>query len=441
MGLAAPCTVERGTLSPRTIINYAAIGLVTKALTLPLVSYLPPAYAQATGLSLATVGILFMVARLWDIFLDPVAGYLIDRFSPPFGPRKFWILVAACILCLTIPPVFSPRFFGLGQGGHIAGPAVMLLIFYFGWTMMAVTHAAWPAELAATGTNRARLVGWREWAGVVGMVGIVSTPAIAQHFGYRTLEDQLTIMGGFALSVLPIAVVLSFFLPAWKKREVARPDPLAVIKLLSSSAHLRKLLLADFFSGSGFAISSATSFFIVSWLGLAASFSTLMLAYFIGMIIGIPLFLKITIRLGMRNSFSMAMIGAALAMLALAAVPYGAIGIALCFQFGIGLCTGGYQSNLNAQMVQIAEAHAHKTGRASIGSHFALLALTNKMGYALAIGICYPLLGALGFHAGKGLPAHSGLILSIIGLGGAAMFLCLGAFCFPTKNTNHLHGC
>ncbi len=423
--------ISRKPVAPGRIANYAAVGFVTKALTLPLVSYLPPAYAQSTGLSLASIGLLFMVARLWDILLDPLAGYLVDRFDPPLGPRKFWIVSAGIVMFASLPPVFAPAMFGLGRGGDIAGPATLLLIFYFGWTMMSVAHAAWPAELAEDPADRARLIAWREWAGVLGMLGIVSAPAVAEHLGHGGLKDQLGIMGGFAMVALPVAILLSLRLPRWKGNRAEHPDPFAVLKLLATSATLRRLLVADLLSGSGFAVISATSFFVFSLLGLAGSFSTLMLAYFIGMIVGVPLFLRVTIRSGIRISFAAAMTGAALMKLGLWLVPTGAMVIAFALQFAIGLFTGGYQSNLNARMVEVAEQHRIDSGRVAIGSHFALLALTNKLGYALAIGICYPLLGALGFRAGQAIPAGNGIILMAIALGGAAVFLALGAVTFP----------
>ena len=413
------------------IARYAAIGFVTKALTLPLISYLPPAYAQATGLPLATIGLLFMVARLWDIVLDPIAGYCIDRFAPPFGPRKFWIAIAALVMFVTIPPVFAPGAFGLGRNGAIAAPAVLLLIFYFGWTIMSVAHAAWPAELSDAPTDRARLIAWREWAGVLGMLGIVSAPALVEHLGGSRLTDQLSVMGWFAMIALPIALVLALRLPAAGRHQGGTADPFAVLRLLNGSADLRRLLLADLLSGGGFAVISATSFFILSLLGLGQSFSTLMLVYFIGMIAGVPLFLRVTIRAGSRASFAIAMTGAALATLALGLVPHGALAVAAALQFAVGLFTGGYQSNLNAAMVEVAHQDEQRSSRATMGTHFALLALTNKLGYALAIGICYPLLDALGFKGTEIAASSHGTLLMVIGLGGAAILLALGGLVFP----------
>ena len=416
------------------IARYAAIGVVTKALTLPLVSYLPPAYAQATGLSLATIGMLFMVARLWDVLLDPIAGFCVDRFTPPFGPRKFWIALAGVLIFVTIPPVFAPGWFGLGQGGNIAGPAVLLLIFYFGWTMMSVAHAAWPAELASTLADRARLISWREWAGVLGMLGIVTAPAAVEHLGYHHLTDQLAVMGGFAMIAIPLALAAALQLPRTVAAKGRLSDPFAVLRLLGSSPRLRRLLAADLLSGSGFAVISATSFFIFTGpLGIGGSFSTLMLLYFVGMIVGVPLFLRITILAGPRRSFQVAMLGAAVATLALALVPHGMLLVAAALQLASGLFTGGYQSNLNAVMVEVAEHHDQATDQGTLGTHFALLALTNKFGYALAIGICYPLLGHWGLRAEAHIAASTTTVLMLIGLVWPAALLICGGMAFPLE--------
>jgi Na+/melibiose symporter-like transporter len=414
------------------IARYAAIGVVTKALTLPLVSYLPPAYAQATGLSLATIGILFMMARLWDILLDPIAGYCVDRFAPPFGPRKFWIALAGAVMFVTIPPVFAPGWFGLGRGGNIAAPAALLLIFYFGWTMMSVAHAAWPAELASTPADRARLISWREWAGVLGMLGIVTAPVVVEHLGHHHLTDQLAVMGGFAMIAIPLALAAALQLPRTVAAKGQPNDPFAVLRLLGSSSRLRRLLAADLLSGNGFAVVSATSFFIFAGpLGVGGSFSTLMLLYFVGMIVGVPLFLRVTILAGPRRSFQVAMFGAAVATLALALVPRGALLAAAALQLASGLFTGGYQSNLNAVMVEVAERHDQATGQSTLGTHFALLALTNKLGYALAIGICYPLLGHWGLRAETHIAASGTTMLMLIGLAGPAVLLAFGGIAFP----------
>jgi len=60
------------------------------------------------GLSLALVGTIFMVARFWDIFTDPVLGILSDRFPSHWGRRRHWIVLSAPILMIASYMLFMP---------------------------------------------------------------------------------------------------------------------------------------------------------------------------------------------------------------------------------------------------------------------------------------------------------------------------------------------
>jgi Na+/melibiose symporter-like transporter len=407
------------------VVAYASLGFAAKALTLPLISYLPPAFAQATGLSLATLGVVFMVARLWDIAMDPVAGYLIDRFDPPLGPRKFWLLVALPLMLVTIPPLFAPRLFGLeGQVGLVI-VIFLLLLFYFGWTLLSVGQYAWLVDLAPDFRSRTRLIGWREWAGVLGMIAIVLAPTLIERGGRAGLDRQVMIMGVFAFVTLPICVTWAVAtLPAAARGHRRSADIFSSFRLIGRGGALRGVLLADLLSGAGFAVNSATSFFIFSdILGLGARFSALMFAFFAGMVVGAPAMMLISVRTGPRRCFLLAMAGAAISMLSLGFVPYGALLPAVVIQFLFGFFTGGYQINLNSLMTGVATMDRRRTGADSSGAHFALLALTNKLGYAFAIGVAYPALQALGFQAGRPTTPTTEAAVLFVGLGLTAFLL------------------
>jgi Na+/melibiose symporter-like transporter len=412
-------------LSVGAIAAYASLGFATKALTLPLLSYLPPAFAQATGMSLATLGVVFMIARLWDIVMDPVAGFLIDRFDPPLGPRKFWLLVALPLMLATIPPLFAPKLFGLGGAFGLPASVGLLLVFYFGWTLLSVAQYAWPVDLAQDGRARTQLIGWREWAGVLGMIAIVATPTLMEHARGAELQRQVMTMGAFAFVTLPVAVLWAIsMLPAAVPNRLRSADVFAAFRLVGRSRLVRGVLAADLLSGAGFAVSSATSFFIFSdVLGLGARFSTLMFAFFAGMVAGVPLMMALSLRIGARRGFILAMAGAAMSVLSLWLVPHGALFPALAAQIALGVFTGGYQLNLNSLMVDVATQDHERTGGDASGAHFALLALTNKLGYAFAIGVAYPALQVLGFRADGTLTVGVRVALLAVGLGLTALLL------------------
>src|SRR3546814_2995824 len=83
------------TISIRFLVSLAAPALPMAALTLPLIIYLPEFYANALGLDLAVVGLIFTVVRLADLFFDPFVGGLMDRSRSRRGQFRPWLIVGA----------------------------------------------------------------------------------------------------------------------------------------------------------------------------------------------------------------------------------------------------------------------------------------------------------------------------------------------------------
>ena len=177
-------------------------------------------------------------------------------------------------------------------------------------------------------------------------------------------------------------------------------------------------------SGAGYAANSATSFFVMShYLSVGDQYSSIMLCFMVAMIAGIPAFLKLSLWKGPHASFKLAMLGAAATSVGFAFAPAGNVIAAMMLNAALGFCTGGYQFNLNTEMVRVADIDRKQSGQDRVSIHLALLAMTNKLGYALAVGVVYFLLqhfGGAGGTAAK-LPA-----IALVGFGllmPAAMFL------------------
>ena len=58
------------------------------AISLPLYVYLPTFYAETLGLGLATVGLILLIARIWDLLTDPLVGVLSDRVGKKIPAEK-----------------------------------------------------------------------------------------------------------------------------------------------------------------------------------------------------------------------------------------------------------------------------------------------------------------------------------------------------------------
>ena len=82
------------------LLAFAIPAIPISAMGLPLVVYLPPFYAEL-GLGTGIVGSLFMFARFWDVFTDPVLGILSDRFETRWGRRRHWIVISVPIMMVS----------------------------------------------------------------------------------------------------------------------------------------------------------------------------------------------------------------------------------------------------------------------------------------------------------------------------------------------------
>jgi Na+/melibiose symporter-like transporter len=91
---------------PRLIAFAAPAGSVG-AIFIPMSLFLPPLYSEL-GIGLATVGMIFLIAKVWDGVTDPVLGILADRHGTRFGRRRPWIIASVPILAVSIHRLFIP---------------------------------------------------------------------------------------------------------------------------------------------------------------------------------------------------------------------------------------------------------------------------------------------------------------------------------------------
>lgn len=95
----------RGRLSPLRLAAFSSLALPIYAAQGPLAVYLPAIYAQHYGLPLATIGLIFLLERIWGTLADPLIGVLGDRGG---GRRRSWIVTGAAIYASAAISVAQP---------------------------------------------------------------------------------------------------------------------------------------------------------------------------------------------------------------------------------------------------------------------------------------------------------------------------------------------
>ena len=244
-------------ISKRVLGSYSAVALPAGAMAMPIAVYLPPLYGESLGLSMATVGIVFTLARIWDVVTDPIMGVVIDSYGSRWGQYKHWIALAIPILMLSVYMVFLPgddKASALYLGGW-------LLVLYVGYTILSIAHQSWGAQLASGYDERSRLYGWREIFVISGMGLVLSIPVVAEMFDESALTTKVASMGLFCLVLFPLtAIPTLLFVPDNPNHSQASIDWREALSIVRANAALWRLLIADF--TSNFATSATAALYI-----------------------------------------------------------------------------------------------------------------------------------------------------------------------------------
>ena len=79
------------------------IGALGKDLCYAIISYFLMIYFTDTiGLTPLFVGNLFLVARVWDAFNDPMMGFVVDNTRTKWGKFRPWILIGTVLNAIVL---------------------------------------------------------------------------------------------------------------------------------------------------------------------------------------------------------------------------------------------------------------------------------------------------------------------------------------------------
>ena len=195
-------------LTKRKLFFYGLSEMPISIAGLPLLTYLPNYYGSDVGISLAAIGMIWLAARIFDAFTDPLIGYLGDRTNTRWGRRRVWMVASIPIL---IPAVYF-LFFPNEETVTAMYLFFWLAMFWLGWTMLLIPYYAWAAELSPDYNERTTITAWRTWIGMVGNVLSKLIPTLALVlFAYGGTREVVQMIGFAMLILIPITILLTVF--------------------------------------------------------------------------------------------------------------------------------------------------------------------------------------------------------------------------------------
>ena len=382
--------------STRSLLAYASPSIAISIMMMPLMVYIPPFYGQEVGLDLATVGLVFLLARAWDAVIDPVIGFCSDRTTSRFGRRKPWIAIGTPALMLLVYAFYQPP-----AGASAIYLAVVVFAFYIGLTLFQIPYLSWGAELTREYRGRTRVTAFREGAIMVGT--IVATVAPVVYFGDSnpSLRETLRLFALLIIVMLPVAVAFTLTLtPApMPTKTDAQLGLAAALATISRNRLFLRLLAGIFLLWLGGSFYNSLVLFVVQQmldLPMSAFFQLVLVQYGLG-IAFIPFWVWLANRIGRHRAL---LAGSATFFVALPALllvePGNMTQAAAVYALkGVGTCVIWVLPP--ALAADTIEYGMLKGAGDDAAMTMSLFMFAQKLAFALGIGIALPLAGALGF--------------------------------------------
>ena len=383
-------TPAQGTLS---LLRLGLPALPLAFVALPLYMYWPHHVATQFGISLALLGGLLFVARLFDALIDPALGWWVDRLLAHSAKRLLKrCLLAGSLMAASMMFLFFPQWVlgrALTLDSLLLLLAVLLVLCYSAYSFLNIALQSWGARLGGDTVERSRLVAWREG---LGLLGVVLASLIPSWLGLHVLVSAMVFFMALALWAWWEA-------PRPEVRSEDRPDWRVLLQPWGHAA-FQRLLLVFLFNGIASAIpATLILFFAQDRLQLPPEMQVQFLgAYFVAAALSFPLWLRLIARFGLERSW---LLGMGLAVLVFVwtlglgagdATPFTLICILSGLALGADLIVPS--ALLNGLLLQ-QQDQGHS------GAFYGWWQVATKLNLALAAGLALPLLGWLGYAPGS----------------------------------------
>ncbi|KAB7741506.1 MFS transporter [Parvibaculum sedimenti] len=390
------------------LFAYGQLVVPMAVIGLPLAIYIPPFYSGTLGLDLGAVGVILMLARLSDVFVDPFIGRWSDRTHTRWGRRRPWVIVGVIIMMISAIMLFVPQ----GQVTNLY-LLVWICAIYLGYTLIEIPYGAWGAEISDDYHERNRITGSRQIFLLIGLLIAITVPIVASQAGSGATaasaasRQAMAALGWLTAGLLPICLVI--LLRSVREPVKGHSVPIsfaAGVRVAMRNGPLRMILATVILGALASSINAGVAVLFFEHVAqMGSSSSVLIFALFAAGVVGSPFWVSIGGRIGKHKGIGVAGFAS---LAAFALVPFiiywvkpnypGAVFpamlvITLIQGFSIGAAPILGQSIL----ADVVDLDTIRSGEQRTAFLFAFLAMVRKFFEAAGVGIALPVLSWIGF--------------------------------------------
>jgi GPH family glycoside/pentoside/hexuronide:cation symporter len=390
-GGAAPLSIGQ-------ILTYGVPAFATSMILISVAIYLPNFYTDDLGVTAGMLSWVFLAGRVWDAVTDPLMGHLSDRTRTRWGRRRPYFLVSALPLCVVFYLIWSPDR-SLSPNLMFLHLLIAYLALYTFWTVFAIPYASLGMELSPAYHERTRLFGGRQAFFITGTaVGMLAPVYFAAAAGDRAIGYSRM---GLVLGALCLVLILVAFARLREPRNTEAHAAFPFFQGLRVTFRNRAfvvLLLVYMTSLVGGSFIAPLTLYMAKYVIKAEwVVQFVMLGYLAGSLLTIPLWLRLSARVGKNKTW-------------ITALAVGTIGYALSYSYYegtwmrwialavvVGAANGCTMTLGPAISADVIDSDELETGRRREGAFIGVWSFVDKAAIGLAVFVGLQGLDAVGY--------------------------------------------
>lgn len=369
-------------------ILYAFPAMPLALLGLPLYVYLPTFYAQDVKLGVFEVGLVLLLARVFDMFMDPLIGYMSDKY---FSRKK--IMFVGMLFLLS-------GFYFLTHPSSDANYIWLLtfsLLVYFGWSLVSIPYYAVGADIGENYLENNRYATFRETFNMLGVLLALLLPYI--YSVASSPADSLLLMNNVIFLLLPSMLFLFFYaINSQRVQKKIVSLSYAYKGFIQELKHSKYLFGAFFLNSLANAI-PATLFllYVELVIGSKDQAGLLLLLYFFSGIIALVFWNYLAKKTSKKTAWIFSILNAIIFFSFVPFLGEGDFALFLIITIFSGMSLGAdmaLPASMQADVAQNSKGSQRELG----GTFFGFFAMITKLSLALGVGITFGVLGLFDFE-------------------------------------------
>ncbi|NOU99115.1 MFS transporter [Paenibacillus planticolens] len=377
-------------------------------------SFLMVYYTDIFKIHAATIGLMFLIARLWDAIADVVWGRFIDtrkagiqgKFKPWIFRMSFPLVLSGILMFVKIP--------GMSDGFYLAYAFVTYLIWGTLYSTVNIPYGSMASVITSDSVERTTLSTFRTMgANLAGLIINVLGPLIL--FVNNKADSDRFMLGAILFGILSISCYMACYKLSTERITLSETKEKKIhlgttLKGLLKNRPLISILVASLaFMMLSMLVGAVNVYLYKNYFGSASMLSMAGLIQTAAVFIAIPFVKSLVNKFGKKEIASAGMLLSSIVYLALYFLPHLT---ALQFVIVSGLGMFGFAFfNLVvwAFVTDVIDYQEYVTGLREDGTVYSIYSFARKVGQALAGGIGGIAIGSVGYDAARSVQTQEAL--------------------------------